>query len=54
MTRGFLGSVSGSSLTSRFGTREEVANAEVAGVERGKDDLEEDDIEFFILGSHQC
>jgi hypothetical protein len=46
--------MSGSSLTSRFGTREEVANGEVVGVERDKDNLDADDIEFFILGSHQC
>jgi hypothetical protein len=53
-TRGFLGSVSGSSLISRFGTCKEVANGEVVGVERDKDDLDADDIGFFILGSHQC
>jgi hypothetical protein len=46
--------MSGSSLTSRFGTCEEVANGEVVGVEHDKDDLKADDIKFVILGSHQC
>jgi hypothetical protein len=55
----FLGSVSGSSLTSRFGTRVKVAtDEELAGLVREdgdlEDDLEDNDTEAILLGSHIC
>jgi hypothetical protein len=49
----FLGGVSSSSLTSRFGTCEEETGVEVAGVRRDEEeDLEEDNAEVVLLGSH--
>jgi hypothetical protein len=47
--RHFLGSVLGSSLTSCFETREEVADGDLDGLDHDDDDPEDDDTEVVLL-----